>query len=239
MGTDAFDRLTHLFDKSGTRRAALSALLGTAVLGTAVDKTAAKGKGKRRGQRQGRANAEAKTKSGNHCITPDGFNLNEIYGISLQIVTRFCSEVGSGEQWVSPGAPWIMSGAFDAVPEEFEPAGETPLEDFLAKFEAIKYVIDPDTKHEKTVVFPHDGNLFTGPGTLFGALPEEDLDVVSPITLGALKPLSVGEHAVRVFWRLSAMHCDGLGDVVDENCLPGEEFLYSSVRAFTVTPGHN
>jgi len=34
------------------------------------------------------------------------------------------------------------------------------------------------------------------------------------------------------------MHCDGFDIVVEENCLPAGETLYSSVR-FTVTPGHN
>jgi hypothetical protein len=131
-----------------------------------------------------------------------------------------------------------MSGSFDAVPEDFEPAGDTPLEDFLAKFMAVKFVIDPGTKHEKTVVFPNDGNLFTGPASLFGDAPP-GWTVASPVTLGALKPLPVGKHAVRVLWRLSAMHCDGIADVVDENCLPGgEEFVYSFVPAFEVVPGH-
>lgn len=244
MNTDAFDRFIRLLGRSGTRRSALGVLLGTALVGTpfsAVAKNKSKGKGRRAGRSNRGASSQAKTKPGNHCIHPTELvDLNEIYGISHQIVTRFCTEVGSGEKWITPGAPWIMNDSFEFVPDEFEPAAgaTTPLEDFIAKFVQVKFVIDPGAKHEKTVVFPNNGEFFTGPGNLFPDIPE-NWDVVSPITLGTLKPLPVGEHAVRVFWTLSAMHCDGIGDSIDDNCLPEGEFVYTFVPAFEVVPGHN
>ncbi|MGH2618841.1 MAG: hypothetical protein ACRDJC_26735, partial [Thermomicrobiales bacterium] len=142
----------------------------------------------------------------------------------------FCKEVGAGEQW-TVGQPWFMAQDFEAVPEEFVPTGETPLEDFIAKFTAVKYVIDPGSKQEKTVVFPKDDTLFV----------DDDfagLVYVSPITLGLLKPLSVGEHVVEVYWVLSALHCDGIDDEIDVNCLPAGEILFSRVT-FEVTPGHH
>jgi hypothetical protein len=61
---------------------------------------------------------------------------------------------------------------------------------------------------------------------------------VNPVSLGALRPLSVGDHVVDSYLLFSAMHCDGFDIVVGENCLPAGETLYSSVQ-FTVTPGHN
>src|SRR5262245_52415177 len=95
---------------------------------------------KHRRKRQGRVHA-LKRKPGNQCFTPppDRIDLNALYGITAQIVARFCPEVGSGEQWVNT-APWFMARQFP-LPYEipgFQPAGSTPLEDFLAKFEGVK-----------------------------------------------------------------------------------------------------
>jgi hypothetical protein len=233
-----------------TRRGVLRVLAGAASLGTALrggtpeamakvmPEGGSRSTSKHRRKRQGRVHAQ-KTKPGNHCIVADA-DLNGVYGISDQIVNRFCPEVGSGEHWVAPGAPWFMNDHFESVPAGFVPApgATTPLEDFVQKFVQVRYVIDPNSEHEQTVVFPNAGNLFTGPVSLFPGLPEDFKAVVSPATLGTLRPLPVGDHAVEVYWTLSAQHCDGLGDVVDENCLPGEEFLYVN-PPFTVTPGHN
>ena len=166
--------------------------------------------------------------SDNHCITPTGIDLNALYGISKQIVTPFCNQVDSGEQWTAGGPAWGMNTSFEAMPEEFVPAGETPLEDFLAKFVAVKYVIDPGTRQEQTYVYPTSDKLWIGTTAGF--------PVVWPGTLSKLPPLSVGEHFVIVYWVFNAMHCDGFAAVVDENCLGPGEIAYVPVR-FEVTPG--
>ena len=143
------------------------------------------------------------------------------------IASPFCTELKSGRQWtVSNG--WFMSPTFVAVPLDFVAAGATPLEDFKAKFIAVKHVVDPGTK-EKTYVFGNDDDL--------GIFSDATTDVVNLVTLGTLKPLSVGDHVVDSYVRFSAMHCDGFAAVVDENCLPAGETLFSSAQ-FTVTPGH-
>src|SRR5215204_2035690 len=67
----------------------------------------------------------------NHCIVPNGLDLNVLYGISKQIVTPFCNQVDSGEQWTAAGPAWFMNTSFEAVPDGFVSAGATPLEDFL------------------------------------------------------------------------------------------------------------
>jgi hypothetical protein len=121
--------------------------------------------------------------------------------------------------------------------EGFVPAGETPLEDFIAKFSALKFVVDANTRQEKTVVFPNDGNLITGPGNVFPGTPTDSV-FVSPITLGTVHPLSVGDHVVDVYWVFGDVHCDGVAANIAEHCFPKGETLYVTV-AFAVTPGHH
>lgn len=225
MDTNSFDRLSRLFGMLGTRRSALGTLLCVAALRAASETDAVKGppdaKRTRRGkkQREGhhRARAQAKTKPANHCIGVNGIDLNEVYGISAQIVTGFCPEVESGERWITGSGLWFVNDSFDAVPERFVQAGATPLEDFQAKFTALKLVIDAGTRQERTVVFPNEGNLFTGPADIFPGNPA-DWFVVTPVTLGTVQPLSVGDHVVQVYWVFSAMHCDGVAAIVEENC---------------------
>ena len=43
------------------------------------------------------------------------------------------------------------------------------------------------------------------------------------VTMPRMEPLSVGAHTYEVTWVLSAQHCDGLGAVVEDNCLPAGE----------------
>jgi hypothetical protein len=237
MDSDTLDRLSRLFGVPGTRRAALGALLGTAVPGTTLGSAAAKsnrnGKSKARGKRKrtSGARAAAKNKPGNHCISPSGADLNQVFGVSAQIVATFCTEVGAGEQWTVAEQIWAVAQTFEEVPAEFEPAGETPLADFLAKFEAVKYVIDPGTKHERTVVVSTGDALFVND-------VDEELDVVSPTPLGTLKPLPVGQHVVEAYWVFRGMHCDGLGPDPALQCFPVGETLFHTVE-FEVTPGHN
>ena len=172
--------------------------------------------------------AQASHTMENHCITPTGIDLNALYDITKQIVTPFCNQVDSGEHWTAAGAGWFMNTSFEAVPEGFVPAGATPLEDFLAKFVAIKYVIDPGTRQEQTYVYPTSDKLWIGTTAGFPA--------VWPGTLSNLQPLSVGEHFVVVYWVFNAMHCDGFTAVVEENCLGPGEVAYVAL-SFEVTPG--
>jgi hypothetical protein len=109
------------------------------------------------------------------------------------------------------------------------PAGPTPLEDFVAKFSGVRYVIDSGTEHSRTEVFRNTSDLFIG---TFNGFPR-----VSPITLGTLKPLPVGKHTVQVYWDFSAMHCDGKGTVIGENCIPAGESTRNTIT-FEVVPDH-
>jgi hypothetical protein len=170
----------------------------------------------------------------NHCINSIGVDLNEFFGVSEQIVTGTtpsCSEVGSGERWRPSAIPWFVNHSFEVVPEGFVPAGATPLEDFVAKFAGVRYVVDPATRRELTYAYANVNDLWIG---TFAGTP-----LVSPITLVALKPLPVGDHEVETYWRFSAMHCDGFGDAIGPqgNCFPAGETRLPTIE-FEVTPVH-
>jgi len=84
----------------------------------------------------GTTTASAEPKEANQCILPNGVDLNELYGVSEQIVTPFCTQADAGRHWTISVA-WLMPTSFESVPAGFEPAGDTPLGDFLAKFVAV------------------------------------------------------------------------------------------------------
>jgi len=255
MGPQQFDALVQTLGAVATRRRTLAVLLGMTLLGTALETAGARpepqsqgrshGKGGRHGKKNrkghSRARAEAKRKPGNHCLTPSGLDLNEFLGMSEEVVASFCPEAGSGERWTTSG-PWFVNGHFATAPEGFVPAFEdaTPVEDFQAKFAALKLVIDPGSPREKTVVFPSTGNVFAGPGNaIIPGAPDEVL-VLIPASLGTVQPLPVGSHVVHAYWAFSAMHCDGLGTdtAPGGNCFPAGETLLLQLP-FNVVPGHH
>ena len=56
------------------------------------------------------------------------------------------------------------------------------------------------------------------------------------VTMPRMKPLSVGEHTYEVTWVLSAQHCDGLGAVVEEDCLPAGGYSIDGDPLTVTTP---
>jgi hypothetical protein len=179
----------------------------------------------------GAANANTK---GEHCVNPSGVDLNQRYGVAATIVAPFCAQLRAGEHWTTPAA-WFMARAFEQVPAEFVPAGATPLDDLRAKLTAVKYVVDAGTPQERTHEFANGAKLWTGE-LPFGP-PFGDLPAVNTVTLGTLHPLSAGRHTVDRYWRLSAMHCDGLGTdtTPGHNCFPAGETFYGRIT-FEVLP---
>lgn len=172
----------------------------------------------------------------NHCYIDENHDWNAIFGVSEALVTRFCREVNTGEWWIRPQL-WFVATSNESFPEGYTPAGATPIEDFAMKLEAVKYVVDPGTRQERT-------HTFSGPQVLRTDLTAGDIEddaFISPetplaLTLAKANPLSPGDHLVRTYMTLSAEHCDGLGDVREENCLPAGEFLFVPGRPH-VTPG--
>ena len=161
------------------------------------------------------------------CMSPTGVNLNERWGVSWRILAPFCTNALTGDHW-STTAIWSVSTSFDAVPDGFVPEGDTPLEDFLAKFVGVKYVVDPGTNKQRTYSFD---NLDQMAVQVIDGLPS-----VNTVTMAALHPLSRGEHVIQTFWMFDAMHCDGIGAVVAENCFPAGETLHSQVTVAVRPP---
>jgi hypothetical protein len=177
----------------------------------------------------GTTTASAEPKEANQCILPNGVDLNELYGVSEQIITPFCTQADAGQHW-TVAAAWLMATSLERVPAGFEPAGDTPLDDLVAKFVAVKYVVDPGTSQQQTFVFPKSGKLWTG---VLDGLP-----AVNTLTFGSLRPLSIGQHVIEVYWLFNALHCDGLTADREQNCIPAGEALFREI-AFEVTPGHH
>jgi hypothetical protein len=165
----------------------------------------------------------------NQCIMPNGGDLNELYGIPEQIITPFCTQADAGQHWTVAVA-WLMATSFERVPAGFEPAANTPLGDFLAKFVALKYVVDPGTSQQQTFVFPKSVKLWTG---VLDGLP-----AINTLTLGSLHPLSIGQHVIEVYWVFNGLHCDGLTADREQNCIPAGETLFREI-VFEVRPGHH
>ena len=94
-----------------------------------------------------------------HCITPTAVDINERYGVSEAIVAPFCTTLNSGRHWTVSNSLVHESHLRRQCLNGFEPAGATPLEDFIAKFIGVKYVVDPGTSKEKTYVFGNDDDL--------------------------------------------------------------------------------
>ena len=162
---------------------------------------------------------------GGSCVSPTGVDINERWGIPWRVITPFCTDALTGEHW-STSALWIMDTAFTSVPDGFVAEGDTPLEDFLAKFVGVKYVIDPGTNRERTYESDDVGSL--AHRTIDG------FPGVNSATMVALHPLPPGEHVVVTVWIFDAMHCDGFVANVLENCFPAGETVYH-VSTFTVS----
>lgn len=205
------------------RRSRLAAAVGLAALTVtgAVQGLAASG-------------ASATPQKENHCVVPSGVDLNALWGVAEQVVTGkspSCRDVGTGERFRPSVTAWFLNRTFEVTPAGFEPAGATPVEDFVAKFAAVRYVIDPGTRQARSYLFTNDGNLATA--ISFG------LPVVNPLTLGTVGPLRVGTHKIETYWTFGAPHCDGFGADTGPggNCFPAGETQLPTMT-FEVRPGH-
>lgn len=155
--------------------------------------------------------AEARPPDTTHCVSPSGVDLNVIYDVPGRIVSGFCDYAFAGERF-SPATGWFMSPAWDLTPPGFNPTGATPVEEFVARLDAVRFVIDAGTRQEKSVTFPSGPNLAVITGGPFV--------VANIVTLGRIGPLSVGNHTIDTYLILDGPTCDGLGDVFADNCLP-------------------
>ncbi|MEV0170247.1 hypothetical protein AB0I00_03810 [Streptomyces sp. NPDC050803] len=178
----------------------------------------------------GAGTAQAQPSPDHNCVYEE-ININELLGIRERVIgPPPCREALAGERWSRVGPSWATaSGPEDAVyPDGYEPREEAPIEDFNAKFEGARYVVDRGTPQERTFVFGREvlRTGFTEPSGRPFSIP------ASP----SLPPRSLGEHTVVTFLRLSEDHCDGLGTDPEQNCLPAGEFQWTGDTPFEVFP---
>ncbi|KPM56900.1 hypothetical protein ACG83_03405 [Frankia sp. R43] len=203
----------------GMATAALATTMGVSLAGTALADTP-----QRAALGEGRPTKHA-------CITADGTNLNEFFHIRQQIIgPPTCRTAVAGEPWVRIGPGWVTaaSAATAVYPADYTPTKPNPIDDFNSKFLRARFVVDIGTPQEKSFGFGRKA-LRTGFFT------EDGLPFSQPVS-PPLRPLRVGQHTSTVFLTLRARHCDGLGTVPDENCLPAGEFAYTGNTPFEVVP---
>jgi hypothetical protein len=165
----------------------------------------------------------------NHCDSPSGIDLNEAYDTDDAFATLFCSDGHAGDWW-RPLVRWVGAPTHDVTPEGYEPVGETPQLDFLAKLASTRYVIDAGTGHEQALTFDPD-ELLIVTGTLADG---SEFVAYTP----RLHPLTPGEHTIDLYATMSAESWDGLGLQEEHRLPPGELLLISvtlTVHAGTFT----
>ena len=164
----------------------------------------------------------------NHCSWFSGVDVNELFGVPEQF-HHFPSAGSSAPE--STGARLCL-GSRATVWTAFTRAGYVPLrplpiEDFVAKL-TVNVVTDGGTPKQKTYVFSPAAAVRTD--ITLDQLEPDAPPLGLAVTMPRMKPLSVGAHTYEVTWVLSAQHCDGLGAVVEENCLPAGSFRSTGAR---------
>lgn len=175
---------------------------------------------------------------GNHCVSPEGVDANELLGVSehLVIAGDACGPVRTGEFYV-PFNPacWGVSTSWEVMPGDYTPAAATPAEDFMSKVRSISYVVDPGTRRARSYRFePKDVMTVGRDRDLFPVSGTDGL--LSVCFLPKLPPLPAGDHALDAFVEMSARSCDGLGADESFNCLPAGTTRLCRI-GFTVEQG--
>ena len=173
--------------------------------------------------------ATAAPKDENHCINPAGVDLNELYDTNDAFIAPFCTEMDAGDTW-RPITRIQVASTFESIPDGYVPIGDTPLEDFLLKFESATYVVDEGTRQERTFTYSTDDLI-----VVTGDLPDGTQFVSwTP----RLRPLPPGEHTIDVYITMTSDHWDGLDADPSANLIPGGESQPGDID-FLVNDGSN
>ncbi|MCL8014416.1 hypothetical protein [Streptomyces sp. AS02] len=178
----------------------------------------------------GAGTAQAQPSPDHNCVF-EGININQLLGITERVIgPPPCREALAGERWVRVGPSWQTAGENErkVYPPRYQPQDPDPIDDFNAKFLGARYVLDRGTAQERTFVFGREV-LRTG---FVGADGRPFSIPASP----PFEPLSIGRHTVVTFLRFSAEHCDGLGRVREQNCVPAGELPWTGDTPFEVFP---
>lgn len=174
--------------------------------------------------------AQAQPSPDHNCVF-EGVNINQLLGIGERVIgPPPCREALAGERWVRVGPSWQTAGTSErkVYPRGYVPQDPDPIDDFNAKFQGARYVLDRGTAQERTFVYGREV-LRTG---FVGADGRPFSIPASP----PFEPLSIGGHTVVTFLRFSAEHCDGLGRNREQNCVPAGELPWTPDTPLTVFP---
>ena len=167
----------------------------------------------------------AAARTANHCITPAGDDLNDVFGTRDAFVAPFCTAVHVGDRWRA--VLRVQAAGGDHVfPSGYAPSRVPLDDDFLAKLVSARFVVDPGTARERSYTFTRKQLVIEK-----GGLPDGSRFVrwVTP----SLHPLPPGDHRVDEYVTLRADFWDGLGLDPSLNLLPAGESLAGAVE-FTV-----
>jgi hypothetical protein len=174
---------------------------------------------------------------GNHCLSPEGVDVNELLGVSEHLVVggNGCGPVRTGEFYVPLGGScWNTNTSWEVMPDDYTPAAATPVEDFLSKLLSITYVVEPGTPSARSYRFRAQDVVAVG--NVRDVLPISGPDQPSVCFLAKLPPLPAGVHTYDAFVEMSARSCDGLGVSESINCLPAGTTRLGSCRFTVATP---
>lgn len=164
----------------------------------------------------------------NHCISPAGDDLNEVFATTDAFVAPFCTVVHTGDHW-RPIIRIQVAGADPVFPPGYDPLRTSLDEDLLAKLVSARYVVDAGTRRARSFAVPSaDLTLQTG------QLPNGRRFVR---WVGRIHPLPPGNHTVDEYVTLSDDFWDGLGTDPEANLIPAGEILLIPV-GFTVAQPH-
>ncbi|MFK0203355.1 hypothetical protein [Streptomyces lavendulae] len=164
----------------------------------------------------------------NHCLDPEGTDLNALLSIREQIVgPPACRVAVAMKPWISAFPSWgTAADAAGAVyPAGYTPSLPKPMDDFILKFLGVRIVQDIGTPQEQSFSF--------GPEVLRLVVTEEGLPFAT-FASPALPGLRPGPHTSTVSFRMSFEHCDGAGTSRTDDCLPAGESAYTGNTPFEV-----
>lgn len=154
------------------------------------------------------------------CLRPDGTSVQQFAGLSVSVVLPFypgCDTIKSGATWTT-GFGWYATKSWEGIPAGYVPVGSAPIQDFVSHLVSARILVDAGTPEEFSVVWPNS------PALLLYA--DAQYDYASGITLGTIRPLSVGRHTLQRFITLSGVTCDGTSADPNLSCAPGGELAY-------------
>lgn len=155
-----------------------------------------------------------------HCLV-EGVDLNAFLSIRERPAGPPARRVAVAKKpWVRSFPSWgtAADAATAVYPAGYTPSVPKPLDDFVLKFLGVRIVQDIGTPQERSFSF--------GPEVLRLVRIEEGLPF-SYFASPALPGLRPGTHTTTVFFRTSSEHCDGLGTVREDNCLPAGDNQYT------------